>query len=70
MLFLLLACNSQNASEESQSIQEGLSMEELGFAVEEASLALLSINPQIHHDAWKEAMDNPASQKCVYDNEQ
>ena len=64
MLLLLLACN--DSTEENRSHQEHhmLSAEDLGFAVEEASLGLLSINPQIHHDAWGQAMTNYSDESC------
>ena len=64
MLLLIFACSHSTPSEEDQSLREELSMEELGFAVEEASCALLSINPQIHHDAWKEAMETYSDDTC------
>ena len=64
MLLFFLACKQSPNTEQEQQLPLELSTEELGFAVEEASLALLSIDPQIHHDAWKEAMETYADESC------
>ena len=67
MIFLFLfSCKTSptNPSKEHGEMIQSLSPEELGFAVEEASLALLSINPQIYHDSWREAMDHYSDEAC------
>lgn len=64
MFFFFLACNEVSSKKEALPEIKILSTEELGFAVEEASWALLSVDPQLHHDGWKEAMENYSDESC------
>ena len=64
MLLLLLACNDTTEEQSTAHVHNALSAEDLGFAVEEASLSLLSIDPQIHHNAWAQAMTDYSDETC------
>ena len=63
-MIFILACQSYVFDTVEQSEQNISSSEEFAMAIEEASRALLSIDPLLHHDAWDSSMERLSDDSC------